>query len=226
MKPIQVSDAGYRIIEDVISSEECDELLAALSAAELSMGRAGARHLLSIPAVGDLARDVRLLDIARKELRAEPFPFRATLFAKSGRANWLVVWHQDTALPLKQRTELHGWGPWSEKAGVVYAHAPAWALERVIALRVHLDSSTDDNGPLRVIAQTHLHGVLTDDDVGRIAKQSRAINCSAARGGVVLMRPLLIHSSSKVRTDADRRVLHIEYAETQCLAPGIELQEC
>ena len=28
-------------------------------------------------------------------------PFRATLFDKSASANWLVVWHQDTALPMR-----------------------------------------------------------------------------------------------------------------------------
>jgi hypothetical protein len=33
-----------------------------------------------------------------------------------------------------------------------------------------------------------------------------------AEGGVMLMRPLLLHASSKCRTGAHRRVLHIEYA--------------
>ena len=36
-------------------------------------------------------------------------PFRATLFDKSPQANWLVVWHQDTALPLRRRLDISGW---------------------------------------------------------------------------------------------------------------------
>jgi hypothetical protein len=45
---------------------------------------------------------------------------RATLFDKSPTANWLVVWHQDTALPVQERREAPGWGPWSVKDGVIY----------------------------------------------------------------------------------------------------------
>jgi hypothetical protein len=37
------------------------------------------------------------------------------------------------------------------------------------------------------------------------------------------MRPLLIHASSKAETDAPRRVLHIEYAHSLDLKPGIRL---
>ena len=78
------------------------------------------------------------MGIARETLGGEAFPFRATLFDKSPIANWLVVWHQDTALPLQERREAPGWGPWSVKDGVIYAHAPESALSQVLALRLHL----------------------------------------------------------------------------------------
>jgi len=68
---------------------------------------------MRLPAVAAAARDTRLVEIARKTLGGEAFPFRATLFDKSPAANWLVVWHQDTALPLRERREAPGWGPWS-----------------------------------------------------------------------------------------------------------------
>jgi hypothetical protein len=61
--------------------------------------------------------------MAKTVLGREALPFRATLFDKSPRSNWLVVWHQDGALPLAQRNEIEGWGPWSTKDGVLYAHA-------------------------------------------------------------------------------------------------------
>jgi ectoine hydroxylase-related dioxygenase (phytanoyl-CoA dioxygenase family) len=150
-------------------------------------------------------------------------PYRATLFEKSGRANWLVVWHQDTALPLASRIESDEWGPWSTKSGVLYAHAPAWALERIVALRVHLDASTSDNGPLRVLPDTHRAGVLSDDAVFALARRVEPVECEVGRGGVLAMRPLLIHSSSKARLDLPRRVLHIEYADTLDLGPGVRL---
>jgi ectoine hydroxylase-related dioxygenase (phytanoyl-CoA dioxygenase family) len=116
-----------------------------------------------------------------------------------------------------------GWGPWSTKAGIVYAHAPASALAHVVALRVSLDCSTDDNGPLRVLPGTHVHGVLDDAAVERLARDVPPVSCVVDSGGVVAMRPLLLHASSKSTTDARRRVLHIEYAAATSFGPGLEL---
>jgi ectoine hydroxylase-related dioxygenase (phytanoyl-CoA dioxygenase family) len=109
------------------------------------------------------------------------------------------------------------------KSGAVYAHAPAWALASIIALRVHLDDSTHTNGPLRVLPDTHTGGVLGDDEIERLAAEIEAVDCVASAGGVVAMRPLTVHASSKARDDRPRRVLHIEYARGINLAPGIEL---
>ena len=174
-------------------------------------------------AVAALASDPRLLVIARKILGTQAVPFRATLFEKSGRANWLVAWHQDTALPLAHSFDAPGWGPWSEKAGIRYAHAPAWALSRIVAIRVHLDASTKDNGPLRVIHGSHAAGVLTDREVIEYVRTHSQTDCPVPQGGVLTMRPLLIHASSKARVEDPRRVLHIEYADTLDPAPGIRL---
>ena len=178
---------------------------------------------MGVPEVARIASDMRLLEFASRELRTDPFPFRATLFEKSGKANWLVVWHQDTALPLRERFDAPGWGPWSEKAGLAYAHAPASALSRVVALRIHLDASTTDNGPLRVVPHSHVLGVLTDEEIGSFLKEHAFVECLVPKGGILTMSPLIIHSSSKARIDGPRRVLHLEYADSRLLGEGIEL---
>jgi ectoine hydroxylase-related dioxygenase (phytanoyl-CoA dioxygenase family) len=175
------------------------------------------------PSVAEVARDERLLSRVRSLLGPEAGPFRATLFDKSPTSNWLVVWHQDTALPLRERRDVPGWGPWSVKADVLYAHAPAGALERVLALRIHLDDSTESNGPLRVLPGTHRTGVLRDEEVSVLAQASEPFDCLVPRGGVLAMRPLLIHASSKSRIEAPRRVIHIEYAASMTLEHGLEL---
>jgi ectoine hydroxylase-related dioxygenase (phytanoyl-CoA dioxygenase family) len=136
----------------------------------------------------------------------------------------LVVWHQDTALPLERRHEAEGWGPWSTKEGVVYAHAPASALRQIVALRVHLDDSTSENGPLRVIPGSHELGVLSDAGIRELVARELPHECVVARGGVLVMRPLLVHASSKSAATAPRRVLHIEYASTMRFEPGLTLQ--
>ena len=218
-----MEDAGFWIEEGILSRQECDSLTETLSRSRAGRGRAGARHLMSHPRVAEVANDIRLLRMARRTLGACAIPYRATLFEKSGRANWLVVWHQDTALPLASRFDSQGWGPWSKKAGVFYAHAPAWALSRVLALRIHLDASTAENGPLRVIPGSHAGGVLSDEEVFGIARRREHVDCLVSRGGVLAMRPLLIHSSSKARADVPRRVLHIEYADSLRLGENIRL---
>jgi ectoine hydroxylase-related dioxygenase (phytanoyl-CoA dioxygenase family) len=174
-------------------------------------------------AVSSLANDSPLLAVARCILGAEAFPFRATLFEKTTDANWLVVWHQDTALPLRHRLDMPGWGPWSVKEDVIYAHAPASALSQVLALRVHLDDSTSGNGPLRVLPATHTLGVLSDDAIHQLAQDVAPVECSVPRGGVVVMKPLVVHSSSKSHSECARRVLHIEYAANCAIAGALEL---
>jgi ectoine hydroxylase-related dioxygenase (phytanoyl-CoA dioxygenase family) len=200
--------------------DECVTIAEALSTGEVLRSRAGARHLMRSPAVAALANSGSLMELAREWLGSVAIPFRATLFEKSGETNWLIPWHQDTALPLAKRFESKDWGPWSEKAGVVYAHAPSSALSRIVALRVHLDSSDAGNGPLRVIPGSHGCGVLSDEGVREYVATHQEVTCLTQRGGVIAMRPLLIHSSSKAQTYEPRRVLHIEYADSLDVAGG------
>lgn len=216
-------DKGYAIYPGVIEPEECEVVKLSISASRTHPARAGTRHLMSNAAVSAMARDPRLKLIAAEFVGSAPVPFSATLFEKTGQANWLIAWHQDTALPIANAFEAEGWGPWSKKSGVCFAHAPAWALLRVIALRLHLDDSGADNGPLRVIPWSHGEGVLRDPEVLARAAAVQPVDCLVNRGGVIAMRPLLIHASSKSIRDLPRRVLHILYADCIELAPGVEL---
>lgn len=86
-----------------------------------------------------------------------------------------------------------------------------------------MDASTSENGPLRVLPGSHVAGVLTDEEVFVCTARHEAAECLVGRGGGVVMRPLLIHASSRARTQAPRRVLHIEYAESLQLDPIIRL---
>jgi ectoine hydroxylase-related dioxygenase (phytanoyl-CoA dioxygenase family) len=207
-----VTERGFAIVPFVITTNESESILSELNHAQLNRSRAGARHILRHPAIERLANDPRLLQLAREVLGDNAIPFRATLFDKSPASNWLVVWHQDTALPLQEKRETPGWGPWSVKEGVTYAHAPSQALEQILAIRVHLDDSTESNGPLRVLASTHTSGVLTDDELQRLGQDMDATECTVNKGGIIAMRPLIVHASSKSQAPQPRRVIHIEYA--------------
>src|SRR5712691_6238463 len=175
MVTTELWENGYQIVPHVLARDECDQLIGRLSAADVVRSRAGARHLLSLPEVEDVANDPRIVDTIRDALGSAPVPFRATLFEKTQATNWLIAWHQDTALPLEERFEAPGWGPWSMKAGLHYAHAPAWAMGRVVAVRIHLDESGSNNGSLRVLPGSHRLGVLTAQATHRLSSETSAI---------------------------------------------------
>jgi len=219
---VTADDPGYRVVDGVFSDAELAPIVAALDGHLATRSRAGARHVLALPEIRGLAADPRMSELAARFVGAAQ-PYRATLFDKSPSANWLVVWHQDRALPMRAHADAEGWGPWSTKAGIVYAHAPPSALAQVVALRISLDPSTDANGPLRVLPGTHVHGLLDDAAIERFARDVPPVSCTAVAGGVVAMRPLVLHASSKSTSEARRRVLHIEYAAATSFGPGLDL---
>jgi len=219
----EVEQGGYAIIPDILSESETGSLAEELSGADIPRSRAGIRHVMRTQAVSRVANREDILEAVKTILGKDAVPFRATLFDKSPESNWLVMWHQDTALPLLEKKESDGWGPWSVKDGVIYAHAPAEALEKVLAVRMHLDDSNLSNGPLRVLPGTHNAGVLTDDQIHKLAENVNSIDCPTPRGGLILMKPLIVHASSKSSSNAPRRVIHIEYAASKEILPGMTL---
>jgi len=218
-----VRSNGYAIVPGVFAAADLANAEKQLADPILKRSRAGIRHVLSCSAVAEIANHLELLEIARVVLGPAALPFRATFFDKSPDSNWLVAWHQDTALPLESRVDSVGWGPWSLKDGINYAHAPVRALEKVVALRVHFDDSTNTNGPLRIAPGTHLCGVFTDNEILRHAEQLKCVECTIGLGGVIAMRQLVIHASSKSQSQHPRRVLHLEYAAQLEIDGGLRL---
>ena len=70
---------------------------------------------------------------------------------------------------------------------------------------------------------THTLGVLSDSEISASAEKKVAVDGLVSKGGVLAMRPLLIHASSKSQRAMPRRVLHVEYAECEEIAPGVWL---
>jgi hypothetical protein len=67
-----------------------------------------------------------------------------------------------------------------------------------------------------------MRGVLTDEEIHELAGQIAAVDCVLEHGGVLVMRPLIAHASSKSQCEAPRRVLHIEYARPDSLPEGLK----
>lgn len=170
------------------------------------------RHLLRVPGVGEFFRQPEISWLAQAVVGEGAFPVRAILLDKIPGANWYVGWHQDVSIAVKERIETPGFGPWSMKAGVWHVQPPAAILEQMVALRLHLDDCGEDNGALNFFSGSHLHGVLNREAIDRYKTENAIESCPAKRGDVLVMHPLILHSSSPSKVPSHRRVLHVEYA--------------
>jgi ectoine hydroxylase-related dioxygenase (phytanoyl-CoA dioxygenase family) len=203
---------GYTIVPKALSPARVDEVLRALPTSLERDGRGGLRNLFDVSAIAEVARDSAIRDIARGILGRGCFAVRALLFDKTPSANWKVAWHQDLTIAVADRREIPGFGPWSAKAGVVHVQPPTAILEQMVAIRVHLDVCREDNGPLRVLPGSHRTGKLAAADVDAWRARNKAVTCLVPPGGLLVMRPPLLHASSPAAVPAHRRVLHFEFA--------------
>ncbi|MGL6097318.1 MAG: phytanoyl-CoA dioxygenase family protein [Fimbriiglobus sp.] len=215
---------GFAVLPDPLPAEIVDALTAAaepLLAALPAGPRGGVRDLLSVmPAARDFARSPILRDIVEPVLGAGCVAVGGILFDKADGRNWKVPYHQDVTIRLREKIERDGFGPWWEKAGVPHTWPPAAVLERMLAVRIHLDDCGPDNGPLRVLPGSHRDGILSGDQIDARRDRGTEVTCCVPRGGALLVRPLLLHASSVALAPARRRVLHIEYAANGALPPG------
>jgi ectoine hydroxylase-related dioxygenase (phytanoyl-CoA dioxygenase family) len=150
------------------------------------------------------------------------FPVKGTLFDKTPGANWKVPWHQDLTIEVEARPAdpPPGFGPWSRKDGADCVQPPFEVLARMLAVRVHLDDCGEDNAPLRVVPGSHAAGRrLEGDEILALVERGPEAVCAVARGGVVLMRPALLHASSPSKSPGARRVVHLEFASDPLPAP-------
>lgn len=168
--------------------------------------------LVQVPEVRSLAADDRIRRVVRTVLGPHAVAVRGIFFDKNIETNWMVPWHQDVTIAVRQRVDAPGFGPWCEKCEIPHTKAPVEVLNRMLTVRVHLDPCGPENGPLQVIPGSHLAGKLDPAARNRWVDEHEVTSCIMEPGDVLLMRPLLLHASSPAGSASRRRVLHIEYA--------------
>ena len=181
------------------------------------------RNILSVASVHRLASSKPVREVMDSVLGPDCFAVRGIFFNKTPSSNWKVVWHQDLTIAVRERRELNGFGPWTRKAEVWHVQPPADVMSGMISIRLHLDESGLDNGPLRVISGSHREGRLSAEDIARWEKRN-CVSCAVPKGGALLMRPLLLHASSACVMPKPRRVIHLEFAAAD-LPQGLEWYE-
>lgn len=207
------SAQGYIVLPRFLDDLELRALEARLAAG--TGGLAGSRALLELPWCLSLARriqsDTRLSSICGSSSRV----VLCTYFEKSPSKNWLVALHQDLSIPAFERTEALGCSGWSEKDGRLFVQPPLEVLERSVAARVHLDACDEETGALRVVPRSHYLGRMRPQEAFAARRMYGERSVAVPPGGLMLMRPLLLHASSKVTSNARRRVLHFLFGPSR-----------
>lgn len=216
----ELESAGHALLHGAVTPE----VLAALRAEAVRLADADPANAHGIR--GLLQRSTIIATWARSDsvlgwLPPGLQPVRGILFDKIPGANWKVAWHQDVTITVEEKVDLPGYGPWSVKEGAWHVQPPAAVLEGIVTVRLHLDETPADNGALRVIPASHLHGRLSAEDIARLRETAPEHVCEARAGDILLMKPLLLHASAPSLHAAHRRVVHVEYATPGLLHPAL-----
>lgn len=211
--------AGFELLPDVVSGPRCAELAGKIEA--LAIESAGSRTLLEEDWCRHLASTMRQHPRIAPLLPDRAVAVQCTLFDKTPARNWQVTFHQDVAIPVRARVNSPSCSAWSEKQGALFVQPPVAVLSELVAMRLHLDDCGPDNGPLRLVPGSHRLGRLSTAQAIQCRDELGESPCIAARGSALIMRPLLLHASSKARANAPRRVLHFLMGPPQ-LPLGLE----
>lgn len=196
------------MVPDALTPAHCDEII---GAADVSSVDAGSRKLLEKEWCQSVALSLMRHPTIAPLLPVSAVAVQCTLFDKSPQKNWLVSFHQDLSIPVRECVDSPECSGWSQKEGILFVQPPVSVLAQLLAVRVHLDDCGIDNGPLRVVPGSHRHGRISQESIERHRELAGEVACTASRGCAVVIRPLLLHASSKSAVDLPRRVLHFVF---------------
>ena len=212
-----IQTSGYTILDDVYSHQETQNIIALIT--EASQGSdafrktedlfAIRRFLKEIPEVKPLIFSRKLKSIISDFFGAAFFVVKSIYFDKPEKSNWFVGWHQDLTISVNKRADLPGFSFWTKKFEQYAVQPPIEFLDTGFTIRIHLDNTDENNGALKIIPGSHLKNVLRPDDPD-IQLQSKKL-CPVRAGGIMVMRPLLMHASDRTTSNNQRRVIHIEF---------------
>jgi ectoine hydroxylase-related dioxygenase (phytanoyl-CoA dioxygenase family) len=205
----QLAQIGYAVLSGLIEPERVDDIAHCVDG--ILARRAGTRRLLDTSWCRELAEALLAHKLLREVGTDSAEAVQCTLFSKSIEKNWLVSLHQDLSIPVAERVSSTQCSAWSEKEGEVFVQPPITVLQEILAVRLHLDGCDERNGALRVVPGSHRLGRLTAKEAIKARDAMGEISVSVPRGGAMLLRPLLLHASSRSVTDSPRRVLHFVF---------------
>ena len=216
----QINSNGFAVVEDVFSDNEIENLILLISQADTSNSTfrktndlfAIRQFFKEIPCTIPFVFTANFNKVISNLFGEDFFVVKSIYFDKPENSNWFVSYHQDLTISVDKKINLEGFGPWTIKQNQFAVQPPLDILEDNFTIRIHLDETNKDNGALKVIPKSHLKGLYRPETIDWSVETETV--CNVKKGGIMIMRPLLLHSSGRTVNNNKRRVLHIEFSRS------------
>jgi ectoine hydroxylase-related dioxygenase (phytanoyl-CoA dioxygenase family) len=217
----EILHSGFTIIDNIFSESEVEQIINAINQADTSKETfrkvtqlfAVRQFLKEIPAATPIIFNEKLNAAINQIFGSGYFVVKSIYFDKPENSNWFVSYHQDLTISVDKKIELAGFGPWTIKQNQFAVKPPIKVLEKNFTIRIHLDDTDENNGALKVIPNSHLQQVFRPETIDW-AREKEA-TCNVPKGGIMIMKPLLLHSSGRTTNNKKRRVIHIEFSNQE-----------
>jgi len=212
---------GFAILDNIFTTDEIESLVQQINRANTDNETfrksselfAIRQFLKEVPSTLDTILNNKLKTVLKNLFGDNYFVVKSIYFDKPQTSNWYVAYHQDLTISVDKKTNLTGFGFWTTKQNQFAVRPPLDILQNIVTIRIHLDETDEKNGALKVIPGSHLKGIQRPETTDRTVKKE--VNCNVAKGGIMLMKPLLLHSSGRTTNNRQRRVIHIEFANLE-----------
>lgn len=213
----EISREGFTVIENVFTNSAVESIIETINHENFSKQTfrktndlfAIRQFLKEVPETIPLIFTDTLNSIIKELFGEKYFVVKSIYFDKPAGSNWFVSYHQDLTISVDKKIKIEGFDYWSEKQNQFAVQPPLHFLEQGFTARIHLDNTDENNGALRVIPGFHLKGIYRSKAIDWNVEKE--VTCNVPKGGIMIMRPLLLHASSRTTNDQKRRVIHIEF---------------
>ena len=218
---IEISENGFTSLANVYTEEEIESILRTIEQVDKTNETfrkskdlfAIRQFLKEIPASIPFIFNDNLKTIIQELFGDDYFVVKSIYFDKPENSNWYVSYHQDLTISVENKIEKEGYGPWTVKQNQFAVQPPLEILENIYTIRIHLDKTDENNGALKVIPKSHLKSIYRPELIDWTTETESI--CNVDKGGIMIMKPLLLHSSSRTTNNKKRRVIHIELSNLE-----------
>lgn len=219
-----IQENGFTIINNIFSDEEIEKISEVIQNIDISKETfrksedlfAIRQFLKEVPKVKDLIFNENIKKIIREVFGEKYFVVKSIYFDKPEKSNWYVAYHQDLTISVDRKAELPDFGPWTTKQNQFAVQPPLDILENIYTIRIHLDDTDENNGALKVVPRSHAKGIYRPETIDWTIEAEEI--CKVDKGGMMIMKPLILHGSNRTTNGKKRRVIHIEFSDTELTA--------